>query len=74
MNAADAVRALASVPEPLLMRLAPLSHTALTALAAWLDAADPEHTEPSVLDQLPDTLKSELALARAEARAKGGGG
>jgi hypothetical protein len=71
VTAADAVRALAKVPATLLEQLGPIPPVALQALADWLDGAD---GEPVALDSLPDTLKSELALARAEARAKAGGG
>jgi hypothetical protein len=71
MKAADAIRLLATVPAPLLQQLGPIPHAALTAITTWLDGIG---DEPAELGLLPDTLKSELALARAEVRAKGGAG
>jgi hypothetical protein len=72
VNAADAIKALAkarSIPTLLLAQIGTLPLEMLQAVADWLDGGDgPEPLE--ALNKLPDTLRSELALARAEARAK----
>ena len=70
MNLADGARALAAIPEAVLEQLAPIPYAVLKALVAWLDHEDDNATAPAELEQLPTVLKSELALARAEARAK----
>jgi hypothetical protein len=47
--------------------LAGLAPEAVLALLAWIRGEDSE-TEPAALAELPDTLKSEIELARLEAR------
>ncbi|HEU4619195.1 MAG TPA: hypothetical protein VFV10_14240 [Gammaproteobacteria bacterium] len=56
MSVADVVRELA--------RLGP---EVLQAIVDWLDGND---DRPEALDRLPDTLRSEIELARLEGRAK----
>lgn len=53
-----------------LLELAKLAPEVVEAIMAWLRGGD-EHPVPTdALAQLPDTLRSEVELARLEARAK----
>lgn len=70
MNLAEGAKALTAIPEQVLDALAPVPYATLKALVAWVEHADDDHPEPEALTTLPTKLRSELALARAEARAK----
>ena len=64
----DAVRTLSKLTPDAFDAIKALDFTAIQALAEYLDGND--GPEPSgVLNRLPAVLSSELALARAEARA-----
>lgn len=69
----EAIKALSKLEEPALAVLKVLELPELQALAEWLDGGEIEPGSLALV-KLPDVLKSELALARAEARAKAGGG
>lgn len=69
MNAADAIRSVSRISEPLWVELVKLGLDAIRALAEWLDGDDDHPAPTHVLERLPDVLSSELALARMESRA-----
>lgn len=65
----QAVAALAKLAPDAFDVIRALDFTAIHALAEWLLGNDDEPEPTGVLNRLPDVLRSELALARMEARA-----
>ena len=55
---------------PIIDKLSAVPYAALQELVAWAEHADEDHPEPAEIAALPTKLRSELALARAEVRAK----
>lgn len=65
---------LAKLPPEAYAALVALEQAAVQAIADWLDGDDSHPAPTGALERLPDVLQSELALARAEKRAKAAGG